>query len=92
MVDVLIETAWRAAWWTRDFIKALVPGPKWLAYAALRLGSFMLSYFMIIAVIVVGGVMAEIAFGFAAFVAIVPVAVIAAIRVSGALTERRRPK
>jgi hypothetical protein len=52
----------------------------------------MLSYFMIIAVIVVGGAMAGIAFGFAAFVAIVPVAVIVAIRVSGALTERRRPK
>jgi len=70
----------------------VIPTIRWLKYAALRLGTFIMSYFSIVAAIAVGLALAGIGIGVGLVLALVPVAVFIAIRISGALTENRNPE
>ena len=67
------------------------PSIRWMKYAALRLGTFIMSYFSIVAAIVLGLALAGVGIGIGLVLALVPVAVFIAIRISGALTENRNP-
>ena len=70
----------------------VIPSIRWIKYAALRLGAFIISYFSIVAAIVLGLALAGFAIGVGLVLALVPVAVFIAIRISGALTENRYPE
>lgn len=68
--------------------KGAIPGRKWIFYAALRLGTFMMTYFVLIglsAILLGGG-------SIVAFIGLIPVAVFLAIRISGSATDEHRPK
>jgi hypothetical protein len=73
---------------TLNTIKGAIPGPRWIFYAALRLGSFLMIYLTLI------GLTALILPGptFMLFVALIPFMIFVAIRVSGAVTDPYRPK
>jgi hypothetical protein len=64
----------------------------WLKYAALRLGTFIMSYFSIIAAIALGLNIAGVGIVVGLVLALVPVAVFIAIRISGALAESMNPE
>jgi hypothetical protein len=70
----------------------LIPSFRWLRYAALRLGAFIMSYFSIIAAIALGLTIAGVGIGIGLVLALVPVAVFIAIRISGALAESMNPE
>ena len=69
-----------------------IPSIRWMKYAALRLGAFIMSYFSIVAAMAVVLALAGVAIGVGLVLALVPVAVFIAIRISGALTENRYPE
>ncbi len=69
-------------------VMSVVPRMAWWRYAALRLGTFVMSYFITIGGIVLGLALFGIVLSFGAILAIVPFAVFLAIRVSGVLTEK----
>ncbi len=70
----------------------VIPSIRWMKYAALRLGAFIMSYFSIVAAMAVGLALAGVAIGVGLVLALIPVAVFIAIRISGALTEKRNPE
>ncbi len=70
----------------------VIPSVRWIKYAALRLGTFIMSYFASIAVFAIGLTIAGIGIGLGLVLALIPVAVLIAIRISGALTESRNPE
>ena len=75
-------------WNISNTIRGVVPGRTWLFYAALRLGTFLMTYFSLIgltALILPGPTVML-------FVGLIPFMVFIAIRVSGALTDKWRPK
>ena len=69
----------------------VIPSIRWMKYAALRLGAFIMSYFLIIAAMAVGLALAGVAIGVGMVLTLVPVAVFIAIRISGVLTSNRYP-
>ncbi len=75
-----------------DFLERVVPTPSWFRYAALRLGAFIMTYLGTISLTVIVLAMFGIILSFGAIIALVPVAIFIAIRVSGALTEKKKPK
>ncbi len=87
----ILQTAKRAkyAFYTAGRV---IPSIRWLKYAALRLGAFIMSYFSIVAAIAIGLALAGVGIGVGLVLALVPVAVFAAIRISGVLTESRNPE
>jgi hypothetical protein len=69
-------------------IRGIIPGRRWIFYAALRLGAFLMIYFSLIglaAIFLKGPTIM-------AFIGLVPVMVFIAIRLSGGTTEKWRPK
>ena len=60
-----------------------------MKYAALRLGTFIMSYLLTIAFFAVELTIAGVGIGVGLALALVPVAVFIAIRISGALAESR---
>jgi hypothetical protein len=70
----------------------VIPSIRWMKYAALRLGAFIMSYFSIVAAIAVGLTIAGVGMGVGLVLALVPVAVFIAIRISGALTKKENPE
>ncbi len=70
----------------------VIPSIRWMKYAALRLGAFIIIYFSIVAAIVIGLTLAGFGIGVGLILALVPVAVFIAIRISGALTENGNPE
>lgn len=77
---------------TARTIADIWPSAAWMKYAALRLGTFIMSYAATVATIVVVTAALGFAISFGAIVAILPIAVFFAIRVSGALTQKQAPK
>lgn len=64
-----------------------IPGRKWFFYAALRLGTFVMIYFLLVGVIafLLGA-------GAITMIALIPIFVFVAIRLSGNATDEYRPK
>ena len=77
---------------TFRIIRDTVPNGNWMKYASLRLGTFIMSYFATVAVIVICFALSGIALSFGAVIGIIPLAVFFAIRLSGALTEKAKEK
>tara|TARA_R100000664_G_C2740233_1_gene128846 strand:+ start:672 stop:968 length:297 start_codon:yes stop_codon:yes gene_type:complete len=77
---------------TGSFAKKTIPTIKWMQYAALRLGTFIMSYAAIIGITVILFAISGIMLSFGAIIALVPVAIFIAIRISGALTQKTKPK
>ena len=67
---------------------AVVPAFSWWSYAAARLGTFVMAYFATLATTSLGFLLAGVTVSLGAVIAIVPLAVFVAIRVSGALTAK----
>tara|TARA_R100001082_G_C4268114_1_gene118484 strand:+ start:356 stop:622 length:267 start_codon:yes stop_codon:yes gene_type:complete len=67
---------------------SIVPHISWWPYAASRLGTFIMVYLGTLATTVVGFTIAGITISLGAILALVPVAVFLAIRISGALTAK----
>jgi cadmium resistance protein CadD (predicted permease) len=73
---------------TFSTIRRVIPGRRWIFYAALRLGTFLMIYFSLIglaAIFLKGPTIM-------AFIGLVPIMVFIAIRLSGGATEKWRPK
>jgi hypothetical protein len=70
-----------------DTIRGAIPGRRWIFYAALRLGSFVMIYFSMV------GLTALLLRGASlmAFVGLIPIFVFLAIRLSGSATDKYRP-
>ena len=73
-------------------VMSVVPRFTWWRYAALRLGTFLMTYFMALATIVIGFALFGIALSLGAILAMIPIAVFIAIRISGAMTEKYNEK
>ena len=69
-------------------ILSVIPQLTWWRYAALRFGTFLMTYFMSLAAIVIGFALFGIALSLGAILAMIPIAVFIAIRISGAMTEK----
>ena len=69
-------------------VMSVVPRMAWWRYAALRLGTFIMTYFLTIGSMVIGLALFGVVLSFGAILALVPFAVFLAIRVSGVLTEK----
>ena len=67
---------------------AVIPSMSWMRYAAMRLGTFIMSYAVTVAAIVIGFASAGIALSIGAIIAIIPIAVFLAIRISGVLAGK----
>jgi len=88
----LIQKATRKFFEGIDFVERVVPTPSWFRYAALRLGAFIMTYLGTISLTVLILALSGIMLSFGAVIALVPLAIFIAIRVSGALTEKWRSK
>ncbi len=69
----------------------IIPSVKWMKYAALRLGTFIMCYFTLVACTAVALSFAGIGVGLGLILALLPIAVFIAIRISGSLTRSRNP-
>ena len=78
------DTLRRAA----EIIADTIPTVAWMKYAALRLGTFIMTYLGLVSISVIGLALAGIGVGVGLVVGIIPLAVFVAIRVSDALTRR----
>ena len=69
-------------------IREAIPGRRWIFYAALRLGAFLMIYFSLV------GLAALLLKGptIMAFIGLIPIMVFIAIRISGSATDQWRPK
>jgi len=86
-----LQKAARKIFQAIDFIDRVIPSPSWMKYAALRLGAFIMTYLGTISVTVLVLALSGIMLSFGAVIALVPLAIFIAIRVSGALTENKKP-
>ena len=75
-----------------DFIERVIPTPAWMRYAALRLGTFIMTYLGTIGLVVVIFALSGVMLTFGAIFALLPFAIFIAIRISGALTHNKRPE
>ena len=64
------------------------PNLKWLNYASYRLGAGILIYFCTNAVIVLVSILAGVTLGFFALFAMIPLSILIAIKVSGAIAGK----
>jgi len=74
------------------FIKRIIPGQRWGFYAALRLGTGMITYFILIALFSLSMSFMGFTPTIMVFFGLAPILIFIAIRISGTLTERWRPK
>jgi len=88
----LIQKAARKFFEGIDFVERVVPTPSWFRYAAIRLGTFIMTYLGTISLTVLILTLSGIVLSFGAVIALVPLAIFIAIRVSGALTEKWKTK
>ena len=84
----IIDSLKRLTAFSRDTVPAL----SWWPYAALRLGTFVMTYLGLISATVLILAVLGITVGFGLIVGLVPLAVFLAIRISGAFTSRWKPK
>ena len=61
-----------------EILWAIIPSLSWMRYAAMRLGTFIMSYAVAVAAIVIGFASAGIALSIGAIFAIIPIAVFVA--------------
>ena len=73
---------------TAEAIWDIVPTLDWLRYASMRLGTFIMSYAVTVAAVVIMFASAGIVLSLGAVFAFLPLAVFLAIRISGVLTDR----
>ncbi len=74
------------------FIEEVIPKPSWFRYASIRLGAFIMTYLGTISITVLVLALSGIMLSFGAVIALIPLAIFIAIRVSGAATEKWRTK
>ena len=74
------------------FMRDLVPTFKWWPYATVRLGAFVMAYMATVSLSVVFFAVAGLTVSLGLVIGLVPLAVFAAIRISGACTQRWKPK
>ena len=77
---------------TYRIMRDTIPNANWMKYAALRLGTFIMSYFATVAIIIILFALSGIALSLGAVLGIIPLAVFFAIRLSGALTNKAKDK
>jgi hypothetical protein len=69
-------------------IKQSIPSKSWMHYAAIRLGAFIMLYFGLISFTILMMGLFGLAVGLATVIALVPLAVFIAIRLSGMVTNK----
>jgi hypothetical protein len=74
------------------FARGAVPKPEWGFYAALRLGTGIICYFTMIAIAALGMSFMGFVPTIMVFFGLAPILIFFAIRLSGTMTERWRPK
>ena len=74
------------------FIKGAVPGQEWGFYAALRLGTGIITYFILVSFFALSMSFMGFTPTIMVFFGLAPILIFIAIRISGTLTERFRPK
>jgi hypothetical protein len=84
----IIDSVKRFTTLSRDTVPAL----NWWPYAALRLGTFIMTYLGLISATVLLLAVMGITVGFGLVVGLIPLAVFIAIRISGAFTSPWKPK
>jgi hypothetical protein len=84
----IIDSVKRFAAFSRD----TVPRLNWWPYAALRLGTFIMTYLGLISATVLFLAIMGITVGFGLIIGLIPLAVFIAIRISGAFTSPWKPK
>jgi hypothetical protein len=71
-------------------IRRTIPSANWMKYAALRTGTFVLSYFCIIAALTLLFILGGITVSLGLIFGVIPFCVFLAIRISGVMTENHK--
>jgi ABC-type transport system involved in cytochrome c biogenesis permease component len=74
-----------------DFINGIIPRRPWFFYAAFRLGTFMMVYFLSIGITVTLLSIIGVSPSFMLFAGIAPFIIFVAIRLSGLISNKFRP-